>query len=158
MHKMMSVIVLLSLSSWSLNAFSAKQDVCHKGKNISVAEAAVSAHLAHGDSEGTCSETPPMMAAVVMMRCEPIVGNGVEVVSASSSTDLADDVAVILPIPPPIDTDNDPDCANALAALLKAGYKLKSITTGSAQSGVEDDEDLHLYIDYLLIGKVPEEI
>ncbi len=85
------------------------------------------------------------MAALVMMRCEALVGNGVIVVSASSSVIL--DVAVILPFPPEAETD----CAGALAGLLNTGFNLRSITSGSAGGG----DSLHLYTDYLLIGKAP---
>jgi hypothetical protein len=83
-----------------------------------------------------------------MVRCEGVVGNGVEVVSASSSVD----VAVILPFPEEV-----LNCADLLAELLNADarFKLRSITSGSAHSGEEDDERLHLFTDYLLIGKVP---
>ena len=144
-------ITLLALSSVSVFSANDKVTICHKGKEISVASSAVSAHEKHGDSLGECDgeETDSdTMAAVVMLRCEGITGNGVEVVSSSSSFD----VAFIQPLP-----DEALDCADVLAELLNADakFKLKSITTGSANSGEEDDEDLHLYIDYLLIGKVP---
>ncbi len=162
MHKIILAIILLAFSSVSLHVISAadKQTVCHKGDEISIAGPAVPAHLGHGDTMGECGDgsTEPesdTMAAVVMMRCEAMVGNGVEVVSASSSPDLIGDIAVILPVPPPTGTEFDPDCAEVLAALLNAGYRLRSITNGSAQSGVENDENLHLYTDYLLIGTVP---
>ena len=159
MYKLTSTIILLALSSVSLNAFSAadKVEVCHKGQEINVASSSLSAHEAHGDWEGDCDEgptepgpDPDSMTVVVMMRCEAIAGNGVVVVSASSSADLNDDVAVILPIPPPVDPRRN--CAAALAALLNAGFQLRSITGGSADSG----GSLHLYTDYLLIGKMSE--
>jgi hypothetical protein len=144
---------LLALSSVSVNALSAngKQTVCHEDKEISVANSAVSAHEKHGDTLGECDEEKPepdTVAAVVMVRCEGVVGNGVEVVSASSSVD----VAVILPFP-----EEALNCPDVLAKLLisDARFKLTSITSGSTNSGEEDDEDLHLYTDYLLIGKVP---
>ena len=149
MYKIISVIILLALCSVSLNAVSANnnQVVCHKGKEISVAQPAVSAHLNHGDSLGACVETlpepepePGTMAAVVMMRCEAIVGNGVEVVSFSASFDFAS----IQPVEPT-------NCAASLADLLDAGFNLRSVTSGSAEA----DQSLHLYTDYLLIGKVP---
>jgi len=147
MHKIIWAIILLALSS--ANAFSAsnKQTVCHKGDEISVANSAVSAHLNHGDSVGECTGEglqPETLTAVVMLRCEGVAGNGVVVVSVSSSVEGA----VIQPI-----ADEVFDCADVLAELLNAdaGFKLRSITSGSADS----DEDLHLYTDYLLIGKVP---
>jgi hypothetical protein len=163
MHKIISAIILLALSSVSVNAYSAngKETVCHKGKEISVADSAVPAHERHGDTVGECDEEEPepepepdTMAAVVMMRCEGVVGNGVVVVSASSSVDL--EIAVIQIFPP----ENDLNCARALAVLLNAdaGLKVRSITSGSANSGVGEDDDLHLYTDYLLIGKVPADI
>ena len=157
MHKLIASVILLALSSESLNAVSAsnKTEICHKGQEISVADAAVSAHQAHGDTKGECegSSTEPdrdTVAAVVMMRCEAIGGNGFVVVSASSSVPL--DLAVILPIPP-VDA---PDCAEALAGLLNARYMVRSITSGSAQSGEDEDDVLRLYTDYLLLKKVPE--
>ena len=157
MHKVISAIILLALSSVSVNAFSGsdKQEVCHKGKEVFVNQSAVSAHEKHGDTLGDCEEATreptPTMAAVVTMRCEAIAGNGVVVVSASSSVDF--ELAVIQ-IFPPVDY---PDCAQALAGLLNsdAGFKMRSITSGSANSGEKDDEDLHLYTDYVLVGRVP---
>lgn len=35
-----------------------KVTICHKGKTIRVAKAAVKAHLAHGDTLGACEVTP----------------------------------------------------------------------------------------------------
>ncbi|MEH6583216.1 MAG: hypothetical protein V7754_14840 [Halioglobus sp.] len=154
MRKTISAIILLTLSSVSVNTLSDnnKVQMCHKGnKEISVAKPSVPAHTNHGDTLGDCEEeTLPKieyMAAVVMMRCEAVTGNGVVVVSASSSVNL--DVAVILPFPPEAETD----CATALAGLLNTGFKLRSITSGSADNG----GSLHLYTDYLLIGKAPAE-
>jgi len=145
MYKIILTIILLVLSSVSLNAVSAnnKQEVCHKGKEISVAQSAISAHMNHGDTLGACIETlpdPDTMAAVVMMRCEAIAGNGVVVVSVSASFDYAS----IQPVEPV-------DCAVTLAYLLDAGFNLRSVTSGSAEA----DNSLHLYTDYLLIGKIP---
>jgi hypothetical protein len=147
MYKIILTIILLTLSSVSLNAVSAniKQVVCHKGDEISVAQSAVSAHMNHGDTLGACVETSPepdpdTMAAVVMMRCEAIAGKGVEVVSVSASFDFAS----IQPVEPV-------DCAVTLANLLDAGFYLRSVTSGSAEA----DNSMHLYTDYLLIGKVP---
>jgi hypothetical protein len=158
MHKLIATIILLALSSTGLNAVSAadKQEMCHKGDEISIAGSAVPAHLAHGDTEGDCEDTPTesepnTMAAVVMMRCEAITDNGSVVVSLSSSSEL--DGAVILPFPPAEDSLN---CAETLARLLNADYMVRSITSGSAQSGEDSDDVLHLYTDYLLLKKVPE--
>ena len=156
MRKVISAIILLVLSSVSVNAFSDdhKVEVCHKGiKVISIAAPSVPNHINHGDTLGVCedetSPEPEHMAAVVMMRCEAIAGNGVVVLSASSSIVL--DGAIILPILP----GSDPDCAQALAGLINAGFTLKSIQSGSAENGEEGDDSLHLFTDYLLIGKVP---
>jgi len=149
MYKIILTIILLALFSVSLTAVSAntKQVVCHNGEEISVAQPAVSAHMNHGDTLGACVETSPepvpdpdTMAAVVMMRCEAIAGNGVEVVSVSASFDYAS----IQPVEPI-------DCAVALANLLDAGFYLRSVTSGNA----ETENSLHLYLDYLLIGRVP---
>lgn len=156
MHKMLSTIILLTLASVSVNSFgdSEKEEICHKGKEISVAPSAVAGHMKHGDTEGSCDdeaegpddESSAKDAVVVMMRCDA-VGTEVEVVSASSSVELSDDLAVILPIPPVADLN----CPKALAGLLNAGLKLRSINSGSAGQG----GDLNLYTDYLLIGKMP---
>ena len=148
MRKIISAIILLALSGVSVNAFSGngKEEVCHKGKEISISQSAVNAHLNHGDTLGDCDGDEferDFRAAVVMMRCSPITGNGVVVVSASSSVPL--DVAVILPFPHEVDTD----CARAMAGLLNAGFRLKSITTGSAGDG----DTLRLFLDYLFLGK-----
>lgn len=153
MHKMILAASLLALSVVSVSANSAanKVKVCHKGKEIMVDKGAVPAHERHGDTRGKCDTPEPEgMSAVVMMRCEAIEGNGVVVVSASSSVAL--DIPMIQIFPPV----EDPDCAQASAALLNAGLQLRSITSGSAQSAEEDDESLHLYTDYLFIGLVPE--
>ena len=164
MHKLIASVILLALSSVSLNAVSAsnKTEICHKGDEISIAGPAVPAHLAHGDEVGACEEDTPAesepdtMAAVVMMRCEAITDNGSVVVSLSSSPEL--DGAVILPFPPG-DSVDYPNCAEALARLLNADYMVRSITSGSAQSGEGEGEDaddvLRLYTDYLLLKKVP---
>jgi len=148
MHKLISTIILLALYSVSPNVFSAnnKQMLCHDGTEIFVAQPAISAHMGHGDTWGSCevaSTEPGTVAAVVMMRCEAIEGNGVEVVSASASFDLVS----ILPVEPV-------DCAVALAGLLDAGFHLRFVSSGSAEA----DGSLHLYIDYLLIGRVLEDI
>ena len=157
MHKVISAIMLLALFSVSAFGASNKQTLCHNGDEISVANPAVSAHLNHGDSVGECAweypqpgpgpepePEPGTMIAVVMLRCEGVAGNGVVVVSVSSSVDGA----VIQPLPEEVF-----DCADVLAELLNAdaGFQLRSITSGSA----DNDENLHLYTDYLLIGKVP---
>ena len=144
MRNVMAAVTLVALSGFGQGALAAadKVTICHKGETLSVASSAVSAHMQHGDVEGACVAAPPpvppanTMAAVVMMRCEPHVEGGVRVVSASSS-----------PAPAPIVGG---DCAEALGDLLDGGYELRSVTTGSA-----GDTVLHLYTDYLLIGRVP---
>jgi hypothetical protein len=151
MHKLISAIILLALSSVSLNAFAKnKVEICHKGREISVNQNAVRGHENHGDTRGDCEDasTGPdedSMATVVMMRCEAIIGNGVHVVSFSTSFDFA-----TIDIEEPAEDD---DCAVALADLLDAKFKLRSVTGGSA----EDDDELNLYTDYLLIGKISED-
>jgi hypothetical protein len=171
MNKFISAIILLALSSVSLNAFSAadKVEVCHKGQEINVAMSSLSAHKAHGDTvyddddedydcDGTSTKPDPKTkAAVMMMRCDAIEGNGVVVVSASTSVDLGADFVTILPIPLPIPLPNPPvepypNCAKALGALLNAGFVLRSINSGSAED--DDDNILKLYTDYLLIGRI----
>jgi hypothetical protein len=148
MRKLMTAVTLAALSGFGQGALAAadKVTICHNGQTLSIAASAVSAHMQHGDVKGACVAAPPVppantMAAVVMMRCEPQGASGVLVVSASRSpapADPADAIAV-----------ND-DCAAVLGDLLDAGYELRSVTTGSAGDAV-----LHLYTDYLLIGRVP---
>ena len=149
MRKLISTFILLALYSVSLNAFSAnsKQVLCHDGKEIFVSQSAISSHMGHGDTWGSCDGAsiepePGTIAAVVMMRCEAKTGNGVEVVSFSASFDLV----TILPVQPV-------DCAVALAELFDAGFHLRSVSSGSAEAG----GSLHLYTDYLLIGRISED-
>jgi hypothetical protein len=141
----MAAVTLAALTGFGQGALadSDKVTICHKGvQTAAVPNAAVPGHVQHGDTLGACgAPPPPAMAAVVMMRCEPQGASGVLVVSASSSpapADPADAIAV------------DDDCAAVLGDLLDAGYELRSVTTGSAGDAV-----LHLYTDYLLIGRVP---
>jgi len=142
----MAAVTLAALTGFGQGALAAanKVTICHKGETLSVAGSAVSAHMQHGDVEGACVAAPPpvppanTIAAVVMMRCEPQGDAGVLVVSASSSPAPADPIAV------------GDDCAAVLGDLLDAGYDLRSVTTGSAGT-----DELHLYTDYLLIGRVP---
>jgi hypothetical protein len=133
-------VALLALAGFGQAALAAdKVTICHKGvQTASVAAQAVSAHEAHGDTLGACGESQEpsaqTMAAVVMMRCEPSEG-AVSVVAFSSS--------------PAVETSSE-DCAVVLGELLDSGYVLRSITSGSA-----GDSTLHLYTDYLLVGRAP---
>ena len=148
MRKLLSTLAILTLCGLSHGALAAAERVtiCHKNvQTASIAAPALSAHLQHGDTEGPCgedSQPAETMTGVVMMRCEAQQGDGVLVVSASSSP------------PPAIDMDIVPgesDCSVILGALLDANYGLRTVNSGSA----EDDGSLHLYTDYLLLGKVP---
>ena len=136
MHKILSTSLLLALSGLSLNAVSAqsKEVMCHKDKNLYIASPAVQGHLNHGDSMGTCEESGPDdmdgKTAVLMMRCAAD-----EVVSISASFEYA--------TTPQVTT-----CTEELSKALTADFKLRSITSGSA----EDDGSLKLYTDYLLLG------
>ena len=137
MNKLISMIILLALAGMSLNAFgaSAKQQVCHDGKTIHVSQSAVSAHMGHGDTLGSCGDAsfgPDAPAAVVMMRCAASAESVMEVVSFSASFDYAS----IQPVEPV-------DCALAVATLLDAGFHLRSVTSGGAG------------VDYLFLGRVP---
>lgn len=137
MQKLISTIILLTIASFSIGAYSGQpmQSICHKGKDISVAAPSVKAHQAHGDTLGLCEVTPPeTMASVVMMRCD-----GAAVVSLTSSVDAGE-----LPL--------EGICAQVLADLLNDGLALKFVTGGS---GADAGGVLHLYTDYLLIGTVP---
>lgn len=144
MHKIIAGIVFITLSSFSLNTLAddKKQTICHNGNSISVAQSALAAHQKHGDKMTPCGQNgdkpskPQYMSAVVMMRCEA-QDDGVVVVSASSSPEL--DIIV------------GDDCAAELAILLDEKFIIRSITSGSAENG---DDDLSLYTDYLLLGKV----
>ena len=148
MQKLLAAVTLVALSGFGQGAFadSEKVTICHKGvQTAAVPTSAVQGHLQHGDSRGECDQSPPGMAAVVMMRCEPQVGDtsGVFVVAVSSSPSPA------IPGSEPIASVDD--CAAVLGDLLDAGFDVRSVTTGTA----EDDGALHLYTDYLLIGKAP---
>lgn len=142
MRNLMAAVTLAALTGFGQGALadSDKVTICHKGvQTAAVPNAAVPGHVQHGDTLGACGAPPPQaMAAVVMMRCEPQGASGVLVVSASSSPVPADPIAV------------GDDCAAVLGDLLDAGYDLRSVTTGSAGDAV-----LHLYTDYLLIGRIP---
>lgn len=148
MKKLISMVIMLAFYGASAQVLGDdhKTEICHKGKDVSVANAAVPAHMAHGDSVGECEEEDDepdtqKSKTVVMLRCEGITGeetpenNTVQVVSASSSVQSYQIVA-------------GRDCAVTLAGLLNIGYTIGSITSGSADSG----DDISLYTDYLLLG------
>jgi hypothetical protein len=139
-------LLLFALSGFGRNVFAAeKVTICHKGaKTATVAAPAVSAHRAHGDSLGACGATPPPyedMVAVVMMQCGPEDGS-IEVMAVSSSPSPAIEGGI----------ERGDDCAEVLAALLDADYRLKSVTTGSA-----GDDSLKLVTDYLLLGRIGDD-
>jgi hypothetical protein len=144
MNKVTMTIALFALCGFSQVSLAdaEKVTICHKGvQTASVAASAVSAHQQHGDTLGACgAAADQMMAAVVMMRCEPQEGV-VKVTAASTSPSPAIEGGIA-----PGD-----DCAAVLAELIDAGYGLRTVTTGTA----EDSTVLHLYTDYLLIGKAP---
>jgi hypothetical protein len=153
MNKFLSAILLITLAGVSMNGLADDDDeneedderkvvLCHKGKNsISVGKPGLSAHLAHGDIEGYCTdrgERPPYSngdAAVVTMQCEAFEGE--MVVGAFSSS-------VIFLDPPlsDIGSGSEPDCAEALAALLKEGFHVRSVTGDT---------------DYLLLGETDDD-
>jgi hypothetical protein len=142
MNKILSTILLLALSSVSLNAVSDqdREAMCHKGQNFEFVEPSVQAHLNHGDTMGTCGgagsgdmDGMDGMTAVLIMRCKAD-----EIVSFSASFDYAS----IQPVEPIT-------CPEALSSALAAGLKLRSITSGSA----DDSEGLQMYTDYLLLGE-----
>jgi hypothetical protein len=144
MHKILSTTLLLALSSVSLNAVSDqdREAMCHKGQNFDFVTPSVQAHLNHGDTKGTCGgEAGPGdmdgMTVVLIMRCK-----AGDFISISASFDYAS----IQPVEPTT-------CPEALSSALAAGFKLRSITSGSAGEG----ESLQMYTDYLLLGEEPEE-
>ena len=143
------MLVLFALSGFGRDAFAAeKVTICHKGKKTaSVAAPAVSAHRAHGDTLGACGREPKPeenMAAVVMMRCDAILGGTVQVVSASVSPEGIVEGGI---------SPRD-DCAAIVGGLVDDDFYLKSITNGSAEAG---DGSLRLYTDYLFLGKVGDD-
>jgi hypothetical protein len=148
MQKYMSLFAVLALSVLSQGALAAAERVtiCHKDvKTASVAASALSAHQQHGDTEGACgddSSSAETVAAVVMMRCEAQLDSSVLVVSASSSPAPAIGMDIV---------PGESDCAVVLGALIDGDYGLRSVTNGTA----EDGGILHLYTDYLLLGKAP---
>jgi hypothetical protein len=139
-------LALFALSGFGRSAFAAdKVTICHKGKQTAAVPAqALGGHQQHGDTLGACGAATPergdTISAVVMMRCDAILGGTVLVTSASSSPE---DI---------IEGGINPrdDCAVVMAELIDAGYGLKSITNGSAEA---DDGSLRLYTDYLFLGK-----
>ncbi len=50
------ILSLLVFQPQNAAAKNPKVTICHKGHTITIAESAVNAHLAHGDSEGECTE------------------------------------------------------------------------------------------------------
>jgi hypothetical protein len=144
--RFLSSLLLLALYGVSFNTLADDHKVvlCHKDKNsISVGAAGLSAHLGHGDTEGPCGEVvepepedPSRMVTALMMHCTAVAGEGVNVVTFSSSVELDE-------------TDMpDGNCADALANLLNGqwDFKLRSVT-GSGESGT----------DYLLLGEADAE-
>lgn len=146
MHKILSSTILLALASVSLTAVSDQERVqmCHKGQEFNFVEPSVQAHLNHGDTKGSCENGPSEpgsgdmdgITAVVLMRCDATT-----VVSFTASFDFAS----IQPL--------NTECPDALLVLFENGFKLRSITSGSASEG----DDLQMYTDYLLLGEDPED-
>jgi len=151
MKKLISTIVLSALAGVSVNAYSAQEKVliCHNYQTISVAMPAVQSHVNHGDfiiaeqPKRACEKTPGVPGTgpetdtyVVMMRCD-----GLEVVSLEDSSDAG------------IDAVPAGSCPQVLADLMNSGLRLESVTGGSATG---EDEELHLYTDYLLLGDLEE--
>lgn len=61
-----------------------KVNLCHNGNQICVAQSAVAAHMAHGDSYGNCSTTAPKL---VQMAASPAPTDMVVQASPNPSTD-----------------------------------------------------------------------
>jgi hypothetical protein len=63
MRRVVSGIAALSIGllfgSFSGSSASSKILVCHKGKTLEVAQAALGGHLGHGDPLGSCDAPPP---------------------------------------------------------------------------------------------------
>jgi len=61
MRRILIVIAILAAIAGILVTVYAQQDrvtLCHRGNTITVAEPAVPAHLAHGDTLGPCPPSP----------------------------------------------------------------------------------------------------
>jgi hypothetical protein len=52
------VLACVNFVSPSYSGNDDKVTICHKGRTIKVAQSAVRAHLAHGDTLGACEVTP----------------------------------------------------------------------------------------------------
>lgn len=158
MKNFLVTMTLLLAAAFSLQANSMnKVTICHNYGEISVAEPAVPAHLAHGDivkEEGIpCPERPASkpdedeedegsepvdaVSVVVIMRCEA-QDEGIAVVSISASADLEG-----------IGGESG-DCPATLASLIDEGLDLRSATGGSADS----ESGLRLFTDFVLVGSL----
>ena len=157
--------LLLAMGAGANASSKDKVTLCHKGDEIRVSSAALGGHLNHGDELGDCDDDddddddndrpdpkpdpepePDKQAVVAMLRCEGQPGGAVLVVSISTSLVAA--VPLLHEISP------RDDCAIALASLLDAGLSVRTVTGGSAEAG---DGKLHLYSDYLLVGRLRSE-
>ncbi len=59
MNKKLLIAAITATLAGTMNAYAAdKVEVCHEGKTLSIAEAALEAHLAHGDTLGACATVP----------------------------------------------------------------------------------------------------
>ena len=101
-----------------------KVEVCHNGNSIHIARSALPAHLAHGDTRGSCPEN----TEVVMFRCVDTM-DGELVVSAVSVSDNAG-------LLPPSLGDA---CADAVAELMNEDFDLARVT------GLTDGETEYLF-------------
>jgi hypothetical protein len=161
MNKFLSAILLITLAGVSMNGLADDDDddddeqndyagkvvLCHKGKNsISVGVPGYSAHMAHGDTEGSCDgddrpEKPPYSngdAAVVTMQCKADDGDMV-VEAFSSSVTFGDPPLSDIGL---VSAEPEPNCAEVLAALLKEGFHVRSVTGNT---------------DYLLLGETDDD-
>ena len=101
-----------------------KTTICHNGNTITVANSSLQAHWDHGDTEGACPE--PGFTAVVILRCLNTEAGQI-LVSGSSGSDNA---AVTLPVP-------QKSCANAVAGMMNAGFRLQQVSTGLLRGETE---------------------
>ena len=113
------IIIAASLMLITGYAFAGKKKtVCHNDQTISISKNAVNAHMAHGDTMGSCPPAP-VYQAVVMIRC--LNNNGALVVSGvstSTNSGIADPI-----------TPREP-CADAVADMMNMGYQLEQVSTG----------------------------
>jgi hypothetical protein len=70
----------------------AKVTLCHKGRTLEVAQAALPGHLKHGDTQGPCGDTPP--------TCETLLPNGKSASPCAKGQTCCDHLCVLTAVDP----------------------------------------------------------